>query len=93
MKQGELWPETEYISTPKPYAPEIWQYTWEECLQLYRQGKALVSWEGYLIAGRDRKLDPANKGRAHEMYMHTLEKALQAGEKVPAHVKQAAGLT
>jgi hypothetical protein len=69
-------------------APNIWVCTWNECLQVYANGGSLVSMEGHLIAGRDRKLEITGETRAREMYLHTLALAFQKGKEIPDHVKE-----
>lgn len=62
----------------------IWNYTWEECLSMHEEDRApLVSWEGHLIAGRDRKLDPK---KGYEIYRSTLVLAFKKGKEIPEKV-------
>lgn len=63
---------------------KIWNYTWEECVGMYEQNRTpLVTWEGYLIGSRDRKLEPK---KGYEMYRATLALAFKKGKEIPKRV-------
>ncbi|MDY0212652.1 MAG: hypothetical protein RBR06_06575 [Desulfuromonadaceae bacterium] len=87
-KQGVLWDEQElqekkpdfkaWVKTHK--SPELWTLTWEQCLELCKYGGTLVSWEGHIIAGRDRPVERVGEKYVRDMYLHTLKCAHAAGK-------------
>lgn len=93
-KQGDLWGAHElqekkpdfkaWVKTHK--SPDLWTLTWEQCLQLCKYGGTMVSWEGHLIAGRDRPVERVGKKHVREMYLHTLKCAHAAGKELAPQV-------
>jgi len=69
-------------------APDIWELTWEECLAVYNKGGSIVSWEGHILAGRDRDLEKMGQKQVYSYYLNTLEKAFKAGKEIPEVVQQ-----
>lgn len=64
---------------------KLWTMTWEECVAKFKQSRTpLLSWEGFIIASQDRKLDPK---RGYEMYRNTLTLAYRKGKEIPEHVR------
>jgi len=62
----------------------IWNFTWQECVAMHEENRTpLVTWEGHLIASRDRKLE-IKKG--YEMYRSTLALAFKHGKEIPGKV-------
>jgi len=93
-KQGELWDAHELQEKEPDFktwvkihkAPELWRLTWERCLELCHCGGSMVSWEGHVIAGRDKPLDQVGIHYARSMYLHTLKMAHEAGREIPQGV-------
>ncbi|MFO7831785.1 MAG: hypothetical protein R6V18_07355 [Desulfuromonadaceae bacterium] len=95
--QGSLWEEHEFQEKEPDFktwvksnrAPDIWCLTWEKCVELCNCGGNMVSWEGYIIAGRDKPLEQVGIQHARAMYLHTLKMACHAGKEIPQEVLDA----
>jgi len=93
-KQGDLWDEQElqekrpdfkvWVKTHK--SPALWTLTWEQCLELCKYGGTMVSWEGHIIAGRDRPVERVGEKQVRDMYLHTLKCAHAAGKELAPQV-------
>jgi hypothetical protein len=68
-------------------APDLWLLTWEQCLLVYSKGGSLISWEGHILAGKDRKMEAKGQQQVYGQYLNTLEKAFKAGKEIPQAVK------
>jgi hypothetical protein len=95
--QGFLWTQDE-LQEKKPdfktwvksnRAPELWHLTWDKCVELCNCGGSMISWEGHIIAGRDKPLEQVGENYARAMYLHTLKMACQAGKDIPEDVRAA----
>lgn len=73
---------------PVRVIPKIWTLTWKECLVLYGKGTPIVSFEGFLIASRDRKITGETKKKCRELYQSSLALAFRAGKEIPEHVME-----
>lgn len=65
------------------YVENLWELTWEECLAEYENGQALITIQGYILASRDRKLDPK---AGYGMYRGDLVLAWEKNKPVPDRV-------
>lgn len=92
--QGSLW-EAHELQEKEPdfktwvktnRSPDLWCLTWEKCVELCHCGGNMVSWEGHLIAGRDKPLEQVGMKYARDMYLHTLKMAYHAGKEIPQEV-------
>lgn len=92
--QGSLWEEHEFQQREPDFntwvksnkAPDLWCLTWEKCVELCQCGGSMISWEGHIIAGRDRPIENVGIYQARAMYLHTLRMAYQAGKEIPLEV-------
>jgi hypothetical protein len=95
--QGSLW-EAHELQEKEPdfktwvksnRAPDLWSLTWGKCLELCNCGGNMVSWEGHVIAGRDKPLERVGVACARSLYLHTLKMAHRAGKEIPREVLDA----
>lgn len=69
---------------------QLWKMTWDECLEAYRKGATLVTSQGYLLAGRDWKIDDDySRATARQMYLDNLRIADKKGREIPDAVRKA----
>jgi len=95
--QGSLWEEHEFQQKEPEFknwvksnrAPDLWCLTWEKCIELCQYGGSMISWEGHIIAGRDKPIEMVGTHQARDMYLHTLKKAYHAGKEIPQEVLKA----
>ncbi|MCA1797240.1 MAG: hypothetical protein LC645_06835 [Geobacteraceae bacterium] len=95
--QGSLWEEHEFQEKEPDFktwvkanrAPDLWRLTWEKCVELCHCGGSMISWEGHIIAGRDKPLEQVGKYQARAMYLHTLKMAYRSGKEIPQEVLDA----
>jgi hypothetical protein len=95
--QGSLWEEHEFQAKEPDFktwvksnrSPDLWRLPWEKCVELCNCGGNMISWEGYIIAGRDKPLERVGMQHARAMYLHTLKMAYQAGKEIPQEVLDA----